>query len=253
METSSTQSSQTPLISVVIPALNEESLLGRCLESLFSQVCFFNYEVIVVDNGSTDHTVEIANRFGAKVIREERRGIGWARAIGFAQARGDIIASTDADTVVPNDWLVRFARLFREYPDVVGVGGGFVYIDGPLGVRLLGRLANILTPIISILLPQLWSFSGFNFAVRRKTYLDSGGFRTDMTYGEDWDLGKRIGRLGRVVIDYKSRVKTSGRASERDILCIRRIINYFSLVLFGRIFMLPLTRSKSDSSSKLLE
>lgn len=246
--TFSIPSQQSPLISVVIPALNEELLLGHCLESLVAQECAFSYEVIVVDNGSSDHTAEVAHRYGARVIYEERRGIGWARASGFTHARGAIIVSTDADTIVPRNWLARFAQVFQERPEVVGVGGRFVYVDGPLGVRLLGRIANYVTPVVARVAPRLWSFSGFNFAVRREAYLASGGFRTDLKYGEDWDLGKRLRQLGCVVVDHGSWVKTSGRASERDPLCLRRLINYFSLVFFGRIYLRPLTRRVPDSA-----
>jgi len=241
--------SPSPFMTVVIPALNEESVLGRCLESLAAQKCDFTYEVLVVDNGSSDNTAEVARRYGARVIREERRGIGHARSTGFAQARGTIVASTDADTIVPREWLARFAGVFREHTEVVGVGGRFVYVDGSPGIRLLGHIANYLTPAIVRVAPFLWSFSGFNFAVRRDAYLASGGFRTDLKYGEDWDLGKRLRRLGRVVVDNGSWVKTSGRTSEPDPLCLRRLANYFSLVIFGRIYLRPLTRTPTNSAN----
>ncbi|MEW6142319.1 MAG: glycosyltransferase family 2 protein [Chloroflexota bacterium] len=231
-----------PFITVVVPALNEELALGHCLESLIAQECAFTYEIIVVDNGSVDCTAEVAHRYGARVVYEKRRGVGWARASGFANARGTIIASTDADTVVPRDWLARFAQIFQKHLEVVGVGGRFIYVDGPVGVRLLGRLANYMTPLIVRMAPWFWSFSGFNFAVRREAYLASGGFRNDLMYGEDWDLGKRLCRLGRVVVDSGSWVKTSGKASERDTLCIRRVINYFSLVFWGHTYLRPIMR-----------
>lgn len=235
-------SEPSPFITVVVPALNEESVLGRCLESLIIQECTFNYEIIVVDNGSSDRTADIARAYGATVIREWRRGVGWARATGFAHARGQIIASTDADTVVPPYWLARFARIFREHPEVVGIGGRFIYTDGPLSVRLLGRLGNYLTPAIVRLCPCFWSFSGFNFAVRRTAYLAIGGFRTDLAYGEDWDLGKRLRQQGRVIVDQDLWVKTSGQASHQDPLALHRFINYLCLVLFGRVYLRPLMR-----------
>ncbi|MGC9019569.1 MAG: glycosyltransferase family 2 protein, partial [Candidatus Bipolaricaulaceae bacterium] len=82
---------------MVIPALDEEKELGECLTSLARQN-FSAFEVIVVDNGSTDRTASIAEEWGARVVVEGRRGPGYAREAGFRAAKAPIIASTDADT-----------------------------------------------------------------------------------------------------------------------------------------------------------
>jgi glycosyltransferase involved in cell wall biosynthesis len=85
------------LISVVIPALNEEKYIGRCLASLRAQTHPRElYEIIVVDNASTDRTSEIARGLGAQVVHEPRRGVGWARHRGAREARGEIIGSNFA-------------------------------------------------------------------------------------------------------------------------------------------------------------
>jgi glycosyltransferase involved in cell wall biosynthesis len=102
------------MISVVIPALNEERYLGKCLESLMRQDYHHSFEIIVVDNGSTDNTVSIANSYGVNVISEFRRGAAWARQRGFESATSAIIASTDADTILPVNWLSQIDLLFRE-------------------------------------------------------------------------------------------------------------------------------------------
>ncbi len=107
-----------PLISVVISTCNEEKLLGTCLESLKSQHCDFYYEIIVVDAGSSDGTTAIARQYGAKVIQELRPGAVQARSAGFANARGSIIDSTDADTALPSDWLARIRKIFIDNPKV---------------------------------------------------------------------------------------------------------------------------------------
>src|SRR3989344_5752786 len=94
-------------ISVIIPAFNEEKLLGECLESLQKQTLAKDeYEVIVIDNGSTDKTSAIAKSMGVSVyyyIKE--RGPGAARAFGVTKAKGSILAFTDADTTVTPTWL----------------------------------------------------------------------------------------------------------------------------------------------------
>src|SRR5215207_10515133 len=94
-------------LSVVIPAYNEGSYLDASLTSLRQQDFSGSYEVIVVDNNSTDDTAAIASAHGARVLHEPRRGVCVARERGTRAARGEIVISTDADTVHPADWLTR--------------------------------------------------------------------------------------------------------------------------------------------------
>jgi glycosyltransferase involved in cell wall biosynthesis len=232
-----------PMISIVIPALNEEALLGTCLESLRRQNCRFAYEVIIVDGGCTDGTVEVAKRFGARVIAEKQPGVAAARNTGFTSAAGEIIASTDADTILPDFWLERIARIFNEKPGTIGVGGPWEYYDGKPCTRFWARVATLLTPGIMRVAPWMWSFSGFNFAVRKSAWERCGGFDTKVRYGEDFDLGRRLRKLGKVVYDHGLMVRTSGKAFDGDLVCIRMLANYLSLAFFGKIFLQPLVRS----------
>ena len=89
-------------ISIVIPCLNDAVLLEQCLSSIVAQT-LQPEEVIVVDNGSTDNSVEVANRMGARVVHEPLQGITWASAAGYNSARGDLIVRFDADCVIPPD------------------------------------------------------------------------------------------------------------------------------------------------------
>lgn len=90
-------SKNSPSASIVVPARNEEKLLAQCLKSLLEQDYVGDYEIIVVDNASTDRTAEIASGFGVKVVYEANVGTGPARQCGLLEARGEIIAFTDAD------------------------------------------------------------------------------------------------------------------------------------------------------------
>lgn len=101
------------MISVVIPAYNEEKYIGACLESLKNQTRAPD-EVIVVDNNSTDRTAEIAASYGAKVVREQKQGISHARNAGFNAAANPIIARTDADAIVPPDWIECILHNFEQ-------------------------------------------------------------------------------------------------------------------------------------------
>ena len=127
-------------VSVVIPARNEEREIGRCLDSLARQT-FRDFEVIVVDNGSMDRTASLARSRRVRVIEEPRRGFSPARQAGFEAASGSIVASTDADTVVPPDWLARIEQAFKEQPQAVGVFGPFRYRPHSAPSALADQLA----------------------------------------------------------------------------------------------------------------
>jgi glycosyltransferase involved in cell wall biosynthesis len=241
------------MISVVIPALNEQRYLGRCLESLAHQDYQGSFEIIVVDNGSTDATAALASGFGAKVISEARRGIAWARQSGFVVAKGDIIASTDADTIVPADWLSRIDRLFRQHPEAVAVAGHFLLLDGPIVVRLAIRFSLILMPLIIKLQPQLWQFGGFNFAVRSQAFTTVGGFNTHVGFGEDIDLCQRLRRLGRVVFSPELVVLVSGRAFARDRLGLNHLVNYLSRMLLKRTLLPVIFGAEEQSKTSRLQ
>ena len=91
-----------PCLSVVIPVKDDADLLERCLTALDRQVVPA-LEVIVVDNGSTDHSVRVALRHGARVIVEATPGIAAAASAGYDTARGDVVVRCDADTLAPPD------------------------------------------------------------------------------------------------------------------------------------------------------
>jgi glycosyltransferase involved in cell wall biosynthesis len=120
------------MISIVIPAFNEEKLLPECLRSLKNQNYAGEYEIIVADNGSTDNTPNIARQFGAKVITcPEKQNVFYARQAGADVAGGDIIAQADADTIYPEDWLRKIAEKFAARQEVVAITGRFVYRKSP--------------------------------------------------------------------------------------------------------------------------
>ncbi|HEY77303.1 MAG TPA: glycosyltransferase [Thermoflexia bacterium] len=112
-----------PLISVVIPVHNGEETLEACLAALERQtVDRSRYEVIVVDDGSTDRTPEIARRHSVHLIRQEQAGPAVARNRGAEAARGQILLFTDADCIPAPDWIARMVAPFRD-PEVVGAKG----------------------------------------------------------------------------------------------------------------------------------
>jgi len=113
-----------PFISVIVPAYQASRTLADTLESL-AALTYPAHEVIVVDDGSTDDTLRIAREYPVRIIRLERNsGAGVARNTGAAEARGQLLAFTDADVIVPPDWLERGLALMQETGAVV-VSGPF--------------------------------------------------------------------------------------------------------------------------------
>lgn len=100
-------------ISIIIPVYNEADHLGACLDAIAGQTVR-PYEVIVVDNNSSDDSVVIAKRYSfVRVVQERRQGVVYARNTGFNQARGDIIGRIDADTIMESDWVQKVRLAFR--------------------------------------------------------------------------------------------------------------------------------------------
>lgn len=109
-------------ISIVIPCLNDAELLARCLQSLNNQTIPAD-EIIVVDNGSTDNSADVARSHGACVVDEPRRGITWATRTGLDAASGDQIARTDADIVAPEDFVANLHRAWDAAESSEAQGG----------------------------------------------------------------------------------------------------------------------------------
>lgn len=109
--------------SVIIPCRNAERIVGDAVKSALAQT-EPPWEVIVVDDASTDRSTEAARDAGARVITNtRRRNAGGARNAGIEAASGDVLAFLDADVIAARDWLERVRRVFERDPAVVGVGG----------------------------------------------------------------------------------------------------------------------------------
>ncbi len=185
-------------ISVVIPARNEETTLPACLEALCRQ-SLQDFEIIVADSASTACTGEVARAFGARVIRLEEPGVGRARQAGFEAARGEIIASTDADAVPSADWIERLVAPFHD-PEVIGAFGTIHFTHGGARAEISHALFSAFQSVNLVLGWPL--FCGPNFAVRKDVFCAVGGFSTSAGYpneGEDTRLGLKLNKIGKIV------------------------------------------------------
>lgn len=183
--------------SVVIPALNEERFIGDCLRSLRAQTVPPS-EIIVVDNGSTDKTVEIAEKLADRVIIIPGVRIMVLRPAGVDAAKYPIIVSTDADTTYPDFWLEKLLSHFSD-PNVVLVGG-------PIRSSTPGTIEDLYATGLSAS-AGAGLFSGANMAFRRDAFERAGGY-VRVRKGEDWALSNRLRRYGKTVFDPEAYVYT---------------------------------------------
>jgi len=195
-------------VTVVIPALNEEKTLPRCLGSISRQT-FEPIEVIVVDGGSTDRTTEVAEMHGARVLHQHGKGVSAARNLGGQNARGDVVAFTDADTIAPEFWLERLMRHFAD-PNVVCAFGPVKPNDGRLRDRFMFALTSKWYPWFM----HVFGFNtatGPNESFRRTAFLAIGGYDCRLNVLEDNEISNRIKSQGATVFDGKAWLYSSPR------------------------------------------
>jgi len=222
-------------ISVVVPALNEEKYIGQCLSALRAQNYPRElYEIIVVDNASTDRTAQIARRFGVKVVYEAERGVARARHRGAHEARGEIIAGTDADTIAPPTWLEVIARAFRRDEALGAVTGPILLHDGNSFERWAARRVSNPATRISFAVGR-GAIVGNNYAVRTRDYWRVGGFNTALFSAEDIDLGARLSAVTRTIYNPNMVMYVSARRTREGYakLFLRTSADYVRVVFLG--------------------
>lgn len=208
------------MISVVIPAYNEEKFIGKCIESLIHQQTKQSYEVIVVDNASTDKTYDIAckykKRLDLKVLKEPTKGRGRARFTGCRAVKGDIILSLDGDSMAPVDWIEKMTKPLKD-PNIVAVTGtGQIDDCSPRINATFNTLQPICMIAYRLLFRHFW-LTGFNFAIRTDTYKKAGEFDPKINCNEDTELAFRVKKYGKIkFIRYP--VTVSGRRVSKGVL-----------------------------------
>lgn len=237
-----------PLITVIIPAYNEEKLIGRCIEALMRQTLPRDkYEILVIDNNSTDKTSETARLAGAKVIYyDERKGASPSRNYGTLKANGDIIAYTDADSIPRNDWLETAYSLMQNRKFMC-LGGQVLPTGKSMIMEFIFSSYNILALVNQIFhISLIW---GPNMIVRKKTFMQINGFKSSLKKCEDWDLVMRIQKKFGIESTYYTNrlsVKTSPRRQEN----ILSLFPYLYTGIFNYFFIFILHESYTIGSQK---
>lgn len=263
-------------ISIVVPAYNEEKYILNSLRSLINQnlVNTIDYEIIVVDNNSEDNTYKVvkdfidkykknSNKISFELIRENKRGVVFARQAGFTASNSKNIATLDADCIASPLWLRTIFNIFNYDYD---------YLYNPffknLPSRIMDNLKNNInkkivaatgmikfydadTPelkFINNLIPLFLNIGNFfylfpalhgsNLAVLKEAFIQVNGFNLNLKTGEDLDLGLKLEKIGRIVY-LPAIVYASSRRFKKNI--IKAILIYtVANFLFHRVTGKPL-------------
>lgn len=206
------------LVSIIIPAFNEEASIAVTLQSVLDQDYQGDKEIIVVDNASTDKTAQIAKDLDVKVIRESRKGTRFAYQRGMQDSEGEIIITTNADSIVPRDWVSSIINIYEQDPDVVGVGTKVSFYG-------VSPIINLIFDILYRLNPTK-SFWGQSMSCRREAFVKVGGINHGYDTNEDGIFGLLLKKVGKIVFLNNIVVRSSGRRySGGPIRIIRNWLN----------------------------
>ena len=235
--------------SVIVPVLNRENDIGRCIESLLA-LDYPSFEVIVVDNGSSDKTQEIVSNYTVKMVVEEKRGAYGARNTGIGIAQGEIIAFTDSDCVVDKDWLRNLSRNYTD--EIVGGVGGHLLPYKPGGNIVeqflsFGPLRIFHSPETVVIKKGAKRFlsgalGSANMSYRKNILEEVKGFCADFAvFCGAYDLCWRVQRAGyEVIYEPKAMVYHKLRGS------VSRLVKQF--FLFGKCQPQLLKKQPGDVS-----
>ncbi len=240
-------------ISFVIPAYNEEHYLAECLQAIIADASSgnANFEIIVVNNASTDRTKNIAQSFPeVEIIDEPQKGLSRARQAGYLASTGEIIANIDADVRIAPGWTKQVLQEFTVNPRLVGLSGPFVYFDASRTIQTLVkhyyRLAYLSYLLNRHILKVSSLMQGGNFVVLRKALKTINGFNPEFEfYGEDADIARRLHKVGDVKFTMKLFVYSSARRLKGEgtmTMALRYSLNYVWVIVFKK----PYTRKSID-------
>ncbi len=180
-------------ISIIIPVLNSEKFLAGCLESIFSmKYPRGSYEVIVVDNGSKDRSVEIAKKYGVKVLVKPKVNVSAVRNFGARESTGDVLAFVDSDCLVSENWLASAVPYFKD--PAIGMVGSLCAVHEK-DMTWVGKAWNSCMKKRQ-LNGETDRLGCGNIIIRKRCFEEINGFNDDLVTGEDDELCHKLREAG---------------------------------------------------------
>ena len=228
--------------SIVVPTFNEERIIANTLEAIRHHLSNIDYELIVTDDGSTDRTCDIAERYADRVVRlmGPKGTIGANRNRGARVAHGEYLVFVDADIFIPraNDCFAAIAADFKDNPHLVGLTVKITFAPGeerPIDAIMHGILSGVFWLMNRVL--RKGAASGEFQAIRRDAFEKLHGYTESLPVGEDNELFCRLSRLGRTQIDLKLTAYTDNRRIKQlgwPRLLKLWMVNYCSVAFLHR-------------------
>lgn len=214
-------------VSIVIPIYNEETYIRECLEAIKRQTVR-PFEVIVVDNNSTDGSMEIARSFPfVKIIKEETQGRVYAQNTGFRAAKGTIIGRIDADARLEPQWTEKVIGYFNKNPETAALTGKGYFYNIPSG-RLAGNFQVFVYQYVQKVITGTFILWGANMAVRKDAWLavEKSLLIAGDKIDEDIDLSLKLAGRGYYVgYDSNLLVGASLRRDEFDPISMTKYLS----------------------------
>ncbi len=237
-------------VSLIIPAYNEEAYIGGCLDSVIAHASGEFFEIIVVDNASTDNTAKIASSYpGVRVVHEPKKGLPLARERGRLESTGEFLAYIDADCRLHPLWLPLAKKIFSERPEAVSISGPAKYWDASPWQRfVLGFFWWVSSPLMYRVVGYM--IFGAHFIVKRDALERIGGFDVEINfYGEDTDLARRLGHVGKTIFRMDFYILSSARRFKKEGIIKSNFI-YTMNFIWPVIFKRPFTFTHKDIRSE---
>ncbi len=186
----------TSKLSIIIPVYNEELCIENCLISLDKQT-YNNREIIVIDDGSTDKTLDILKKYQVLILHQKHKGPGSARNLGASKAKGEILVFVDADMTFEKNFLDELTIPIREGKTI----GTFSKNEMNANQNnIWSRCWNINRnwPVEKLIPPSYPNEAPVYRAILKKEFEKVGGFESTGEYTDDWSLSRKLGILSTV-------------------------------------------------------